>query len=351
MLKRLTSAVAAMMILVSSAVTAFAKTEYQDTEVPVPPKMLVLGDSIATGFNLEGYSAEDKTKCPSYANLLKDKFASELPSDCETKLTNAAVDGQTSEELLNEINSGKLDKDLEEADCVIVSIGGNDLLHALWDTLKEAGISNIQKPSASELLKIATKFNSLKDQLDENLKLFDTNLASIAKAIRSKAKGEVIFQTLYDPFENFSMVPGISKIAKEKIERLNEIIKTHAGDPSSKYTVCDVAPSFAGKAEELTRIKSIDIHPTEEGHKVIFEQLDSAIRKAKYSYQKAVEVPDDPEPAAEPAAADVTKTNDSSDSKDDKDDNSLLTYVFISVGTAAAASIIIIVLKKIRSAK
>lgn len=350
MFKKIASAAAAALIFVSASVTAFAKTEYQDTEVPVPPKMLVLGDSIASGYNLEGYSADDKTKCSSYSNLLAEKFKAELPSDCETKLTNCAVDGQTSEELLNEVNSGKFDKELEEADCVIVSIGGNDLLHALWDTLKEAGISNSKKPSAGELLKLATKFGTLKDQLEENLKLFDTNLASVAKAIRSKTEGEVIFQTLYDPFESFTMVPGISKISKEKIASLNEIIKIHAGDPLSKYTVCDVAPSFVGKANELTRIKSIDIHPTEEGHRVIFEQLDNVIRKSKYSYSKAIEIPDEPEsqPEAKAAAAEPAKT---SSSKDEDKDSSSVIYIVCGAGAAAAIAAAAVIISKKRSAK
>lgn len=347
MLKKIASAAAAAVMFVSSAVTAFAKTEYQTTEVPVPTKMLVLGDSIATGYNLEGYSKDDYSKCPSYANLLRDKYSAELPSDCGFTLTNKAKDGQTSEELLTAVTSGSLDKELGEADCVVISIGGNDLLHALWDVFKEAGIENFRKPSGKELVKLATKLGDLKDQLDDNLNAFDVNLSSIAKLIRSKTKGEVIFQTLYDPFESFSMVPGVSGISNDKIKRLNEIIKSHAGDASSRYTVCDVAPSFVGKATELTRINSIDIHPTEAGHKVISELLDAVIRKTSYTYEKAVEVPDPAEPEAKEAAAEVTKT---SDSKDDGDSNTLI-FVICGAGAAAVIAAAAVIVTKKRSAK
>lgn len=344
MIKKLFAAAAAAAMFMSCAVTAFARTEYQETEVSAPPKMLVMGDSIATGFNLEGYS-EGRDNCPSYANLLKEKYSAELPEDCGFTLKNIALDGQTSEQLLNSMNAGQLDGEFADADCIVISIGGNDLLHAIWDTFEGIDFENWEKPSTSEIIKVVTRLGGLKKKLDENLDLFDKNLASIAKYIRSKTKGEIIFQTLYDPLENFSMIPGVSGIAEEKIGRLNEIIKTHAGDASSRYTICDVAESFKGRAEELTRINSMDIHPTEEGHKVIYEQLADVIGKFTFTYQKAVEIPD-PEPAEKPAQPAAAVLTDSADT--DSGSNSLL-IVFCAAGTAivgAGAVVSIIIMKK-----
>ena len=248
MLKRICAFLTAAVIAVLIPFGVFAEDgtlqeiAYREVSIPVPHSVVVMGDSIATGFGLEGYAAGNGSPL-SYANILKDKYSKQLPSDCTFELTNFAVDGYTSDDLLNLLNSGKCDDALAKADCVLISIGGNDLLHAMWDTLKEAGISyEGGNFSAKEILKILTSIGKLKKKLDENLLIFDQNLPKIASYIRTKSEGEFFIQTLYDPLESFSMIPGISSIAKEKIGRLNEIITAHAADPSGEYTVCDVAP-------------------------------------------------------------------------------------------------------------
>lgn len=333
MLKRLISAVAAAALMLGISVTAFAETAYVEEEVGVPPSMLVMGDSIATGFALEGYD-QSKENCESYANILKKRYEAELPADCGFNLKNVAVDGQTSTELLSALNSGKFDADIAGFDCIVISIGGNDLLDALWDTLKDIGVGiGSGDIGITDIVKMAASFGDLKDKLDENLAVFDSNIKAIAGYIKGRAKGELIIQTLYDPFQGFKKVPGIASIAQEKIAKLDEAIKLHAGDADGGYTVCDVAPDFDGKAEELTRIELIDIHPNADGHKVIAEVLDKTIRAKKYHYLKAVEVQ---APAAE------EKENDG-------------TNVWLIVGIAAAAVAVgavvtVIIIRKNRAA-
>ncbi len=292
MLKRICAFFTAAVIAVMIPLGVFAESStlqeiaYREVSIPVPCNVTVMGDSIATGFGLEGYAA-GKGSPLSYANILKDKYSKQLPSDCTFELTNFAVDGYTSDDLLKLLDSGKCDEALSKAGCVLISIGGNDLLHALWDTLKDAGITyEGGEVGAKDLLKILTSLGKLKKKLDENLLIFDQNLPKIASYIRTKSKGEFFIQTLYDPLESFSMIPGISSIAKDKIGRLNEIIKGHAGDPAAGYSVCDVAPEFVGKANELTNIGKIDIHPNAQGHKLISEVLDKAITAKKYSYMQ-----------------------------------------------------------------
>lgn len=310
MFKRLLSLAAAALAAVSAAAAVSAETEYRGTSVSAPPVMVVLGDSIATGYGLEGYDG-GKDKCASYANLLKDKFTAELPEDCGFKLTNFAVDGFTSADLLDLLNSGELDEDLAEASCITVSTGGNDLLHALWTTLQNSGIGsgNVDKEAVMKLL---TALGSLKSTLEENLVSFESNLEGIALYIRSKTSAEVFVQTLYDPLESFSMIPGLSSLAEEKVGALNEIIVKHSTDKGAEYSVSDVASKFKGKAQELTNISRIDIHPNAEGHKVIAEVLGKSITSKSYTYMQAVEVEESKPVETEPAVTEPAETEPAS---------------------------------------
>jgi lysophospholipase L1-like esterase len=47
---------------------------------------------------------------------------------------NSAVVGDTSQQLLDRINSGEFDADLADSDAVIISIGGNDILGLFFGT-------------------------------------------------------------------------------------------------------------------------------------------------------------------------------------------------------------------------
>lgn len=333
MLKRLVSAAAAAVLMLCTALPVCAETSYVEEEVGVPPSILVMGDSIATGFALEVYD-KGKENCESYANILKKRYEAELPADCGFNLKNVAVDGQTSTELLSALNSGKFDADIAGFDCIVISIGGNDLLGALWDTLKDINVGIASGDiGITDIVKIAASFGDLKDKLDENLAVFDSNIKAIAGYIKGRAKGELIIQTLYDPFQDFKKVPGLASIAQEKIARLDETIKLHAGDAGGGYTVCDVAPDFDGRAEELTRINLIDIHPNAEGHKVIAEVLDKTIRAKKYHYLKAVEVQ---APAAE-----------------EKESGGTNVWLIVGIAAAVAAAgavVAVIIIKKGRTA-
>ena len=298
MLKKIAAFVMCTVIAAVSAIPAFAQTE--EVALGVPTYMVVLGDSIATGFGLEGYN-NGKTGCDSYANLLGQKFSDELPEGCSFTLENLAVDGKTSADLLGDLNSGADDEALAQADCVIVSIGGNDLLAALWGILSDTGITNVQdgineKTAAAMILKLA----ALGKDLDKNLETFESNLTRIAAYLDSHTEGMVVIQTLYDPLESFSLVPGISELSAQKLERFNEIIRNHSADAGGSYTVCDIVPEFKGKADTLTNIKKFDIHPTAAGHAVIAEQLDKTVRTGSFSYTRTVEeTVSEPEPAAE----------------------------------------------------
>lgn len=283
MLKKAIAVLGALSLTASLSACAFTETTTKEVTriTEVPEKMLFIGDSIAAGYGLEGYSFEDKYKCRSYPNILKDKYDAELGS--ENKMVNKAVPGDTSQDLIDLLRSGELDADLKEADAVVVSIGGNDLLGILLKLLDSLGVDEQGKIDIGSIniFTAATAVLSMEGEVDAALDKFEINIGTISEELLKRTDGTVYLQTLYDPLEYYSKYKTVTKFADEKLGRLNSIITENA---SRGYTVIDVAPDFAGKAEELTNISSFDIHPNAAGHEVIAADVDAAFRETKFTY-------------------------------------------------------------------
>lgn len=268
--------------------SVLAKTEYEEIKTNIPSKILFLGDSIATGYGLEGYK-NGKENCSSYANTLADQYDKELAGKCETSMKNSAIDGQTSAELLKGLNDGIYDEDLKNSDAVIISIGGNDLLTVLWEFIVNDLHINFNDSYADnqqsdfDITKIIESITSLGARIDKNLESFDSNLTEIAKYIKEKTNGTLIIQTLYNPFDQFNQ-EQVKEFISDKIKTLNSYIELHKNDADSQYIVADVYSQFYGKGNELTRIKSMDIHPNQQGHDVIAQCVDKTIRTERYTY-------------------------------------------------------------------
>jgi hypothetical protein len=101
--------------------------------------------------------------------------------------------------------------------------------------------------------------------------------------IRSLAPDSRIFiQTLYNPFDGYK-ISALDELAQDKIGRLNEIIRADSED-GENYIVADVAAAFEGKAQELTNISDLDIHPNADGHAQIAKVLEPLIEEQEYTY-------------------------------------------------------------------
>lgn len=286
MLKKITALAASALLLAGLTGCSLTKRELVDVtyDLEVPPKVVFLGDSIAAGYGLDGYTSGDNYSCRSYANILHERYSAELADVCDHQMQNFAVSGATSADLLELLNSGKLDSALANSDAVVVSIGGNDLLHNILGVIEELGVTaengrlNLDDVN---IFAAAGALLTMDSDVDKALDGFEVNLQEISAALNEKTDGTIYIQTLYDPLEVFTDYQMVVDFSEKKLGRFNEIVKSNA--PES-YTVIDIADTFDGKCGDLTRIAALDIHPNEKGHEVIADTIDSAFRNTGFTY-------------------------------------------------------------------
>ena len=289
--RRVFSAVLAAVMMFCCAVSAAADGGLKEISQSTPFRMTVLGDSIAAGYGLDGYVRENEPcyETASYANKLAEKYGLKA----ESTYFNDAVSGATTADLVNLLSDSNVSKHVKGSDTILISIGGNDLLHVLLGMLEdnapndsESGGDNSQvtSPEGSlgsiDPLKIAEILSTLPEKTEEAIEGFETDFeALIVKMREINPEALIVIDTIYDPFEGFEQIPMIDEIAADAIGKINEIIKNKAtgSDGKDRYVVVDVAANFEGKNKELTNIEKLDIHPNADGHALIFELLDKEI--------------------------------------------------------------------------
>lgn len=208
--------------------------------------VVAFGDSIAAGYGLENQEQN-------YVGIFSKNIGASL--------RNHAVSGYDSDDLLKYLKSGVADYDIRTANIIILSIGGNDLLHEknlLTQTLKNA------------LLKGGSFFP---DKINNIYNQYEKNLAECIDFLTNKNPNAVIIiQTVYNPAENQEYkisVINVAKYAEKYIDRLNESINTVCKDKQSVY-VFDIAEQMNSDNENYYDFKEkFDIHPTVKGHQTL----------------------------------------------------------------------------------
>lgn len=248
--------------------------------------LVVLGDSIASGYGLAEYTPGNNYSAPlSFGNMLGAEFHG---------YRNFAVDGRTSAQLLYSLQnqSEDLSEALSAADKIVISIGGNDFLKPMVSAVKSALFGDLEMLEAlisgefkAEMIGGVTN-KVLLAALDAAKKVdiaeIADNIEACSREIRKiNPDAEIIVLTVYDPFSDSVLLSAASDIAFEKLHELNGRISDIDG-----ITVADVYSLFDGRAGELTNINRLDIHPNAEGHNVIFELLEGILH-SKESVQPA----------------------------------------------------------------
>ena len=266
-----------------------------------PEFMLALGDSITTGYGLDGYAETDPYECASYTNIV----AEALGLEAKSAYVNKAVNGATSADLL------KLLPDVENylgyADLVVVTIGGNDLLGAVpLVATAIAGKSITSLEGSIEVLSAATptQFAALSNNTNFQSKIgavltkYAANLASAAAIIKENAPtARVIFIKQYNPMKNVLGFGDFGNFADTLIASINASIDTVCA--ASGFEVLDAPSVINVNAAGLTNMLNYDIHPNADGHKAIAELL--------LTHLGTEFTPPETEPVTEPETEPITE--------------------------------------------
>lgn len=254
-MKKILCTIILTLLMLSTLSVTVSATENEKYE-----KLLLLGDSITYGYGLEG----DRDSCRSYGNQLREHLGVEWEN-----FKNAAVNGDTSADLLALLPS--LQKEVKEADLIVITIGGNDLLGIIWGAVAAVGgnagdiIAMLNDPAyVSKFLEKITM-----DVISNTIIKYSVNMSGIVSYIRSNnPNARVLFLAQYDPMSGLELgTPG--QVTSSALKLLNTQMRESVEAGGCEYL--DVYTPFVGKAAELTNMLSADIHPNQAGHDKIFE--------------------------------------------------------------------------------
>lgn len=271
--KRILS-VAAMICLMVCAVPAGVQAADSVSYV-------ALGDSITTGYGLENKDTE--------------AFPAIIAADKGYSVVNHGVVGATSATLLASLSDPKVAADVASADVISITIGGNDLMGALysyiateWNEDKGESMTAAEVQAALAAgdwtmlqfaLGVIDGFAS-SEVAAKAVEAFTSNFKAVITAIRKANPDVLLFvATQYNPYKWLSN-SQIKEAFKAGVSGLNSIITAGAG--SKTYTVVDVYGAFEASDDNLSNATALnlDFHPNSEGHKVIASTFEVKIEDA-----------------------------------------------------------------------
>lgn len=261
-----------MLILSLIIIPSSTELKAQETKVYV-----ALGDSITTGYRLNSKDTES--------------FPALLANANGWELHNLAKDGATTSHLLEVINDPSNETLLKEADYITITIGGNDLMDALYQFLTDKW--NETYPDDKITLEdmktgLATngsyqifaflhldEFNE-SEQEKSALATIASNLSDIDTALSGKINTKIVIATQYNPyqFEKEGMISTLNRYFSKEIEELNKLIDS---SNLQHMQIAPVAEKFAASTVNLCNASStpleLDFHPNAAGHRVIYQTI------------------------------------------------------------------------------
>jgi lysophospholipase L1-like esterase len=257
---------------------------------------VALGDSITAGYGLGGEQSFAEIVAKENGYTLNDTLA---------------TDGATSEELLDDVTAPANADTLKNTDLITITIGGNDLMNALYEYLAAKSGQDVDTIKAmltggtADIAALGQLIPLLSGFADSNeakaaLSTFTVNLTAIVGAIK-QANPDVILlvTTQYNPYSYLAKAYGsivtqaqtISDAFDQGVSALNAAIRLAVG---SNGTVVDVYDAFEDAVAENQNPcnpsalpLNLDFHPNAYGHELIAAAI-------------ADKLPEMPEPEPEP---------------------------------------------------
>ena len=262
--------------------------------LPVPALALegvyvALGDSIADGYGL----AEDEQAFP-------ELVAAERGYELKTV---ASSEGLTSADLLAQLSDKNVAAQVASADVITITVGGNDLMGALYDYLaaQSGGILTAEKIEAMltgaggeiELggsnPVVALVMDKLADfptseQAASAIKTLGTNLAGMVQAIKAANPDvTIVITNQYNPYGHLdaTVVAAVVSAFDQGVKTLNAALQglaTPAGVPvADVYALFDASEAAPCNAWVQGTRANLDFHPNALGHKLIAQAVEAQL--------------------------------------------------------------------------
>ena len=261
------------------------------------PSYVALGDSITTGYGL----AEEETA-----------FPTTVANNVGATLTDLAANGETSASLLTKLQTdGSVKTAVSDADVITITIGGNDLMDALYAYLAEKyneGKDESTQMTAEQIKEMLTgqggavnigtlwslitpltQFPSA-TEFTTAVDMFSSNLSSIISQIKMlNAGARIVVVTQYNPYSHLSnqTIGSVVTAFDNGIQQLNEKISSQtdikvadvytvfSSQNTSENPLCNATFTMNGfNLEEI----NLDFHPNAAGHGVIADVVGEAVK-------------------------------------------------------------------------
>ena len=277
---------------------------------------VALGDSIADGYGL----ADDEQSFP-------ELVAAERGYELKTV---ASSEGLTSADLLAQLSDKNVAAQVASADVITITVGGNDLMGALYDYLaaQSGGILTAEKIEAMltgaggeiELggsnLVVALVMGKLADfptseQATSAIKTLGTNLAGMVQAIKAaNPDATIVITNQYNPYGHLdaTVVAAVVSAFDQGVKTLNAALQglaTPAGVPvADVYALFDASEAAPCNAWVQGTRANLDFHPNALGHKLIAQAVEAQLPEPEPTPDPEPDPTPDPDPTRTPSPTD-----------------------------------------------
>lgn len=214
------------------------KKSVPDDFIPHDIKVVMVGDSLTEGVG-------DESKKGGYLPYLKELLEKEKGIN-KAELINFGVRGHRTTQLLDRLENPEVMNAVREADMVLITIGGNDIMKVLRDNISD--------------LKL--------EDFDREKRLYNQHLREILTNIRSFNSGtSIVLVGLYNPFS--SSLPEINEI-DQVISDWNISSQNLTSQMDHAYFV-EISDLFAENVNEL--LYTDYFHPNKKGYELIAQEV------------------------------------------------------------------------------
>lgn len=206
---------------------------------PDPVEIVSIGDSLTQGVG-------DSTKAGGYLPYLRNRLEKE-PQITAAHLINHGKRGNRSDQLLKRLDDHQLKKDIEQADSVIITIGGNDIMKVVRENFSNLTMAQFEQAKIG----------------------YEERLTKIINKVRSyNGNAQIYLVGLYNPFSKWlTSFKELDFIMNDWNESGKEIITNY----DDTYFI-EIEDIFSNTKEDLLFSEDY-FHPNDRGYELIAARI------------------------------------------------------------------------------